>query len=89
MALFPLMAPGRNIVASTRLYGGTVQQFTNTIRKFGWSAKFVDIDDLAAIEAAIDDNTRAIFCEIDRQSRRLHHRPAGGRRRWPTGSACR
>jgi O-acetylhomoserine (thiol)-lyase len=63
MALFPLMAPGLNIVASTRLYGGTVQQFTNTIRKFGWSAKFVDTDDLAAVKAAIDDNTRAIFCE--------------------------
>jgi O-acetylhomoserine (thiol)-lyase len=63
MALFPLMAPGLNIVASTRLYGGTVQQFTNTIRKFGWSAKFVDTDDLDAVKAAIDDNTRAIFCE--------------------------
>jgi O-acetylhomoserine (thiol)-lyase len=63
MALFPLMGPGRNIVASTRLYGGTVQQFTNTIRKFGWSAKFVDTDDLDAVRAAIDDNTRAIFCE--------------------------
>jgi O-acetylhomoserine (thiol)-lyase len=63
MALFPLMGPGLNIVASTRLYGGTVQQFTNTIRKFGWSAKFVDTDDLDAVRAAIDDNTRAIFCE--------------------------
>ncbi|MDE3237705.1 MAG: O-acetylhomoserine aminocarboxypropyltransferase/cysteine synthase [Paracoccaceae bacterium] len=63
MALFPLMAPGRNIVASTRLYGGTVQQFSNTIRKFGWSATFVDFDDLDAVAAAIDDNTRAIFCE--------------------------
>ena len=63
MALFPLMAPGRNIVASTRLYGGTVQQFTNTIRKFGWSATFVDTEDLAAVRAAIDDDTRALFCE--------------------------
>ncbi|MFD1809548.1 O-acetylhomoserine aminocarboxypropyltransferase/cysteine synthase family protein [Gemmobacter lanyuensis] len=63
MALFPLMGPGCNVVASTRLYGGTIQQFSNTIRKFGWSAKFVDFDDAAAIEAAIDDNTRAIFCE--------------------------
>lgn len=62
-ALFPIMAPGRNIVASTRLYGGTIQQFTNTIRKFGWSAKFVDFDDPANIEAAIDADTRAIFCE--------------------------
>ena len=63
MALFPLMAPGRNVVASTRLYGGTVQQFSNTIRKFGWSAKFVDFDDLDALAAAIDDETRAVFCE--------------------------
>ncbi|MDO9526013.1 MAG: aminotransferase class I/II-fold pyridoxal phosphate-dependent enzyme, partial [Gemmobacter sp.] len=63
MALFPLMQPGCNVIASTRLYGGTVQQFSNTIRKFGWSAKFVDFDDLAALEAAVDDNTRAIFCE--------------------------
>ncbi|MDR5651112.1 O-acetylhomoserine aminocarboxypropyltransferase/cysteine synthase family protein [Ruixingdingia sedimenti] len=63
MALFPLMEPGCNIVASTRLYGGTIQQFTNTIRKFGWSARFVDFDDLAAVEAAVDDNTRAFFCE--------------------------
>jgi len=63
LALFPLMAPGRNIVASTRLYGGTVTQFSQTIRRFGWSAKFVDFDDLDAVKAAIDDDTRAIFCE--------------------------
>ncbi len=63
MALFPLMGPGRNIVVSTRLYGGTVTQFSHTIRRFGWSAKFVDFDDLDAIAAAIDDDTRAVFCE--------------------------
>lgn len=63
MALFPLMGPGRNIVASTRLYGGTITQFSQTIKRFGWSAKFVDTDDLNAVEAAIDENTRAIFCE--------------------------
>jgi O-acetylhomoserine (thiol)-lyase len=63
MALFPLMQPGCNVVAATKLYGGTIQQFGNTIRKFGWSAKFVDFDDLAAVEAAVDENTRAIFCE--------------------------
>ena len=63
MALFPLMGPGLNIVASTRLYGGTITQFSQTIKRFGWSCTFVDFDDLAAIEAAVDDNTRAIFCE--------------------------
>ncbi|MHA3913307.1 O-acetylhomoserine aminocarboxypropyltransferase/cysteine synthase family protein [Halovulum sp. GXIMD14793] len=63
MALFPLMGPGSNVVASTRLYGGTVTQFSQTIKRFGWSAKFVDLDDAAAVEAAIDDNTKAIFAE--------------------------
>lgn len=63
LALFPLMEPGRNIVASTRLYGGTITQFSQTIRRFGWSAKFVDIDDRDALRAAIDGDTRAIFCE--------------------------
>ena len=63
MALFPLMWPGKNIVASTRLYGGTITQFSQTIKRFGWSCTFVDFDDLKAVEAAIDDNTRAVFCE--------------------------
>ncbi|MDQ2089316.1 O-acetylhomoserine aminocarboxypropyltransferase/cysteine synthase family protein [Marimonas arenosa] len=63
MALFPLMGPGRNLIASSRLYGGTITQFSQTIKRFGWSAKFVDFDDLDAVAAAIDDDTRAIFCE--------------------------
>ena len=63
MALFPLMGPGLNIVASSRLYGGTITQFSQTIKRFGWSAKFVDTEDLLAVEHAIDENTRAIFCE--------------------------
>ncbi|WP_306046528.1 O-acetylhomoserine aminocarboxypropyltransferase/cysteine synthase [Nioella sp. MMSF_3534] len=63
MALFPLMQPGCNVVASTRLYGGTVTQFSQTIKRFGWSAKFVDFDDLDAVRDAIDDNTRAVFGE--------------------------
>jgi O-acetylhomoserine (thiol)-lyase len=63
MALFPLMSSGKNVVVSTRLYGGTVTQFSQTIKRFGWAAKFVDFDDLDAVRAAIDDDTRAVFCE--------------------------
>ncbi len=65
MALFPLMGGpgGLNIVASNKLYGGTVTQFTQTFKRFGWEAKLVDFDDPAAVEAAIDENTRALFCE--------------------------
>jgi len=63
LALFPLMRPGDNIIASTRLYGGTVTQFSQTFKRFGWSVEFVDFDDLLAIEDIADDHTRAIFCE--------------------------
>lgn len=63
MALFPLMGPGLNVVASNRLYGGTVTQLSHTIKRFGWGATLVDFDDLDAVRASIDENTRAIFCE--------------------------
>nr|WP_325249274.1 O-acetylhomoserine aminocarboxypropyltransferase/cysteine synthase family protein [Amylibacter sp.] len=63
MALFPLMGPGLNVVVSTRLYGGSITQFSQTIKRFGWSATFVDFDDTDAVAAAIDENTRAVFCE--------------------------
>jgi O-acetylhomoserine (thiol)-lyase len=63
MALFPLMGPGLNIVASDKLYGGTVNQFGQAIKRFGWGVKFVDFDDTDAVKNAIDDDTRAIWCE--------------------------
>ena len=63
LALFPLMQPGDNLIASTRLYGGTVQQFSNTIKKFGWQAKFVDVDHPSQIHSLADSKTKAIFCE--------------------------
>ena len=70
MALFPLMVPGCNVVASTRLYGGTYTQLTQTIKRFGWSAKLVDFDDLDAVRAAIDDDTRAILADLLRDGAR-------------------
>ena len=63
LALFPLMAPGCNIVSSNKLYGGTVNQFGLAIKRFGWDVKFVDFDDADAVSAAIDDKTRVIWCE--------------------------
>lgn len=63
LALFPLMRPGDNIVVSNRLYGGTVTQFSQSIKRFGWEAKFVDIDAFGAVSAACTKRTRAIFCE--------------------------
>ena len=58
-----LMEPGCNIVAAKKLYGGSLNQLANSIRKFGWEAKFVDADDPAEVAAAIDDKTRCVFIE--------------------------
>ena len=63
MSLFPLMQPGCNVVSSDRLYGGTVTQFSRTITRFGWTARSVDTVDLDQVAAAVDEDTRAIFCE--------------------------
>ncbi|MEM7178436.1 MAG: aminotransferase class I/II-fold pyridoxal phosphate-dependent enzyme [Pseudomonadota bacterium] len=63
LALFPLMSPGDNVVVSDRLYGGSVTQFTHTIKKFGWEARFVDINDFDDIAAKCDAKTKAVFCE--------------------------
>jgi O-acetylhomoserine (thiol)-lyase len=63
LALFPLMQPGAEIVASTRLYGGSIQQMKNTYPKFGWSAKFVDADDPENFRKALTAKTKAFFIE--------------------------
>ncbi|MDH3667774.1 MAG: aminotransferase class I/II-fold pyridoxal phosphate-dependent enzyme [Paracoccaceae bacterium] len=63
LALFPLMSPGDNVVVSNRLYGGTVTQMSHTIKRFGWEARFVDIDKSGDISKACDRRTKAIFCE--------------------------
>ncbi|MEM6441822.1 MAG: aminotransferase class I/II-fold pyridoxal phosphate-dependent enzyme, partial [Pseudomonadota bacterium] len=63
LALFPLMGPGDNIVVSSRLYGGTITQFSQTIKRFGWEAKFVDTDKPGEVSKACTKRTKAIFCE--------------------------
>jgi O-acetylhomoserine (thiol)-lyase len=63
MAFFPLMSPGDNIVASTRLYGGSIAQMKNSYPKFGWQVKFVDADDPENFRKAADAKTKAFFCE--------------------------
>ena len=53
LLLFAVMQPGDVVVASTRLYGGSLTQFGKTITKFGWECLFVDVDDDAAVRAAL------------------------------------
>ena len=63
LVMHVLMEPGTNIVAAKQLYGGSINQLDYAIGKFGWSVKWADIDDLSSFEAAIDENTRAVFTE--------------------------
>ena len=63
LALFPLMSPGTNLVASQHLYGGSLTQFASTFQNFGWEGRLVDARDPENVRAAADDRTRAIFVE--------------------------
>jgi O-acetylhomoserine (thiol)-lyase len=63
LALFAMMAPGDNVVVSTRLYGGSITQFGQTFKRFGWEAKFVDMEEPGQISRACNKRTKAIFCE--------------------------
>ena len=63
LAFHTLMEPGCNIVAAKKLYGGSLNQLGEAIKKFGWEARFVDTDDLDAVRAAMDEKTRVVFIE--------------------------
>ncbi|HMS01946.1 MAG TPA: O-acetylhomoserine aminocarboxypropyltransferase/cysteine synthase [Gemmatimonadaceae bacterium] len=63
LALLNLAQAGDTIVASRTLYGGTVALFAHTLPRLGITTRFVDIHDHAAVAAAIDHTTRAIYVE--------------------------
>ncbi len=54
---------GRNIVSVPQLYGTTYTLFAHVLPKMGMQVKFAKSDRAADIEALIDGDTRAIFCE--------------------------
>ena len=54
---------GDHVVADKKLYGGTYNLFSNTLPDFGINTTFVDADNLVEVEAAIKENTKAIFIE--------------------------
>lgn len=54
---------GDNIVSVAKLYGGTYNLFAHTLPRFGIQTRFAPHDDIAALEALIDERTKAVFCE--------------------------
>ena len=58
-----LCKTGDNIVSTSQLYGGTYNLFAHSLPNQGIDVRLISHDDYAGFENAIDDNTRAIFCE--------------------------
>lgn len=54
---------GDNIISVSQLYGGTYNLFAHTFPNQGIEVRMASGDDVAALEALIDDNTKALFCE--------------------------
>ena len=62
-AIQTITRSGDNIVSTSQLYGGTYNCFTHSFPKQGITVKMVDGADYQGIEDAIDENTKAIYCE--------------------------
>jgi len=58
-----LCRAGDNMVSVSQLYGGSYNLFAHTLPQQGIEVRMASGDDIAALEALIDNNTRAVFCE--------------------------
>lgn len=63
IALSNILEAGDNFVSTSFLYGGTYNQFKVQFKRLGINVKFVNTDDPASYEAAIDNKTKAIYVE--------------------------
>ncbi len=62
-AIQTIAGVGDNIISTAKLYGGTYNLFAHTFPRQGIEVRFAPHDDMAAMEALIDENTKAVFCE--------------------------
>lgn len=62
-AIQTLAQAGDNIISFSTLYGGTYNLFAHTFPRQGIEVRFAPHNDIAALEALIDDKTKAVFCE--------------------------
>ncbi|MCD7806925.1 MAG: O-acetylhomoserine aminocarboxypropyltransferase/cysteine synthase [Lachnospiraceae bacterium] len=58
-----LAQAGDHIVAQKTIYGGSYNLLAHTLPQYGITTSFVDAHDLAAVEAAIQENTKAVYLE--------------------------
>jgi len=62
-ALQNIVQNGDHIVAADNLYGGSYNLITHTLATQGISNTIINVNDLAALEAAIQPNTKVIYAE--------------------------
>ena len=62
-ALQNILGVGDHVVAADNLYGGSFNLITHTLATQGISNTIVNVNDLAALEAAIQPNTKAVYAE--------------------------
>lgn len=62
-ALQTICTVGNNIVSTSQLYGGTYNLFAHSLPNQGIQCRMVAHEDYDNVVAAIDENTRALFCE--------------------------
>jgi len=58
-----LLEPGDEFVAGRQLYGGSVNQFNHSFKKFDWRVVWADSTDPTSIQRAVTEKTKAIFIE--------------------------
>jgi O-acetylhomoserine (thiol)-lyase len=58
-----LLEPGDEFIAARQLYGGSINQFTQSFKKFDWNVRFADTDNAESFRAALTPKTKAIFVE--------------------------
>jgi O-acetylhomoserine (thiol)-lyase len=63
VAFQQLLQPGDEFIASRKLYGGSINQFSHAFRSFGWNVVWADPDDIPSFERAVTNKTKAIFIE--------------------------
>lgn len=64
LAILNICSAGDSVVASSQIYGGTINLFSYTLKKLGIDCHYVDVDATEEeIEKAIQPNTKAVFGE--------------------------
>jgi len=58
-----ICSQGDEIVSANNLYGGTFVQFKSILPQFGITTRLVDATDAENVKAAINEKTRALYCE--------------------------